>query len=132
MRRGVNKQTPVLLRRQEPVSLRLGKGTADKTGASIASPDRRDKTSHRRSVPACTGARTFALDLDAAKDLDHLRLPVPQGYRWQKNGSRSPNEFGFRLPLHLIGDTVLLRLQYPLFRCPVSGPISLMVFGFPH
>lgn len=50
----------------------------------------------------------------------------------KKNGSRSPNKFGSRLPLHLIWDAVLLRFQRPLFRCPVSGPISLIVFGFPH
>ncbi len=50
----------------------------------------------------------------------------------KKNGSRSSNKFEFRLPLRLIRDAVLLRFQRPLFRRPVSGPISLMVIGFPH
>ncbi len=50
----------------------------------------------------------------------------------QKNGSRSPNKFGFRLPLRLIWVIVLLRFQCPLFRRPVSGPISLAVVGCPH
>ncbi len=50
----------------------------------------------------------------------------------KKNGSRSPNKFEFRLPLRLIRDAVLLRFQRPLFRRPVSGPISLTVIGFPH
>ncbi len=48
----------------------------------------------------------------------------------KKNGSRSPNEFGFRLPLRLIWDAVLLRFQRPLFRRPVSGPISLWFLVF--